>query len=244
MAHPRLLGDQIVLVLRTYGHRESMPGHDLHPQGPQPRALLRIRRQQPYAAHAQVRQDGGGDVVRAGVDRQAQLEIGVDGVESVVLEGVRVQLGAESDAASFVAAKIDQRTRSLAADLLQGRIELLAAVTAPGAEGIPRQALRVHPDQRRVSLRGRQVPAHQGDVLLTVGRHVAVQPEQAVRRGQNRRHDPAHHWGLAHRITLTQTSAVAAGADQPVVRGVSNPHRGVDQVTGRPPVTAIISAVM
>ena len=63
---------------------------------------MRIRRQQPNPPDVKIMQDGGGYAVIAGVDREPQAEVRVDGVEARILERVRVQLGMQADATSLM----------------------------------------------------------------------------------------------------------------------------------------------
>ncbi len=97
---------------------------------------------------------------------QAQLDVGVDGVEAAVLQLVGLQLVGDADPPALVAAQVDDHAQAGFGDQAQGGVELGAAVAAPGAEHVAGQALAVHPDQH-VLLPGRL--AHdEGQVGLVV----------------------------------------------------------------------------
>ena len=60
----------------------------------------------------EVDEDLGADAVLAAVDRQAEIEVGVDRVAALVLERVGTDLVAEADAPSLVAAEVDRARRA------------------------------------------------------------------------------------------------------------------------------------
>src|SRR5437660_213204 len=81
----------------------------------------------------------------AAVDRQAQLDIGVDRVETAILQLVGLQLVGDPDAPPLVAAQVHHGAETGLGDHAQGRVQLGAAVTPPGPEHVPGEALAVHP---------------------------------------------------------------------------------------------------
>jgi hypothetical protein len=102
------------------------------------------------------------DFKDAAVGLIAELEIGLDGVEALVLQLVGAELGHESDAAAFLLL-VDQDAGALFDDAIHGELELLAAVAAQRAEDVAGQALGVDADQRR---RGVNVAMHEGDAAF------------------------------------------------------------------------------
>ncbi len=113
------------------------------------------------------------------VGRQPEVEVGVDRVAAVVLEGVGPELGDQPDAAPLVAAEVDHDAAAGGDDALQRLVELGAAVAPLGAEHVTGQALGVHPRQHR--LRPGQVAVHESEVLGVVDRReIAVRRELAV----------------------------------------------------------------
>ena len=90
--------------------------------------LRRVVRHQPHRRDAEVDEDLRADAVLARVGREAELEVGLDGVAAFVLQRVRAQLVAEPDAAAFVPAQVHDDALALLGDLLQRAVELRAAV--------------------------------------------------------------------------------------------------------------------
>ena len=88
----------------------------------------------------------------AGVGGQAEVEVGVDGVATAVLQLVGLQLGDEADAASLVAAEVDHHSPALGDDRPQRLVELGTAVAALAAEDVAGQALAVDAGQHRLAL--------------------------------------------------------------------------------------------
>ena len=105
------------------------------------------------------------DAVVAQVDRQAELEVGVDRVHPAVLQLVGAELVEQPDPAALLR-QVQQHAAALALDLRQCRLELLAAVAAQRVEDIAGQALRVHADEHVVP--PRDSPLDQRDVVLVV----------------------------------------------------------------------------
>ena len=101
--------------------------------------LVRIR----IERQAEVDEDLRADAVVAQVDRQAELEVGVDGVEPAVLQLVGVELVEQADPAALLG-EVEQHAAALALDHRQRRLELLAAVAAQRVEDVAGQALGVH----------------------------------------------------------------------------------------------------
>src|SRR3954447_13796753 len=85
VTHPVTLGAQVVDVLRVRAHRQHLASHDRQAVPLQPGPLRRIVGEQPHAPYAEVVEDLRAGAVVAGVGRQPQLEVRVDGVEAAVL---------------------------------------------------------------------------------------------------------------------------------------------------------------
>ena len=78
----------------------------------------------------------------------AERQVGLVGVEPVVLQGVGVELVVEADAASLLAQV--QQVAAGVGDPLHRLAQLRPAVAALAAEDVTGQALAVQPDQRAV----------------------------------------------------------------------------------------------
>ena len=89
---------------------------------------------------------------------EAQSVIGLDRVVAGILKFVGEQLVHQADAAAFLKL-INQNAGAVLGNLLQRKVQLIAAVAAAGAENIAGQALRMDANERRV-LR-REVAHHQ-----------------------------------------------------------------------------------
>ena len=72
-----------------------------------PVGLRRVVGEQPDALDAELVEDRRADAVVAVVDGQAELEVGVDGVEALVLQLVGPQLVGDADPPALVAAQVD-----------------------------------------------------------------------------------------------------------------------------------------
>ncbi len=134
------------------------------------------------------------------VGRETEIEVGVHGVATLVLEGIGLELGHQADPPALVPAQVDDDAATGGDDALEGLVELRAAVAALRAEDVAGQALGVHPDQHRLSFAGRasvvgracrhHVAVHEREVLGGVdGRPEAVGPELTV---------PGRQPGLGH----------------------------------------------
>src|SRR3954454_24011686 len=125
-----LLGAQVrdVLVVRLRAQRH--PLDDLEAVALDTAVLRRVVRQQPHGRDTEVDEDLGTDAVLTRVDGEAELEVRLDGVATLLLELVRAQFVAEADAASFVAAQVDHDAFAGVVHALQRLFELLAAVAA------------------------------------------------------------------------------------------------------------------
>ena len=103
----------------------------------------------------EVDEDLRADAVVAQVDRQAELEVRVDGVEALVLQVVGAQLVQQADPAALLG-EVEQDAAALVLDHRERRLELLAAVAAQRVEDVAGQALGVHADEHVVDARRRR----------------------------------------------------------------------------------------
>lgn len=89
----------------------------------------------------------GGEVVAAGIGRQAESEVGVQRVVTFVLERVGLHFGVEADAPSFLP-EVNNGPVPCLLDSLHGGFELRPAVAALRTEGVTGQTLGVDANQR------------------------------------------------------------------------------------------------
>ena len=87
------------------------------------------------------------DVILPQVPGKAQGQVGLQGVHALVLEGIGPELVDQANPPAFLA-HVEEDPPALSLDLGQGGGQLLAAVTAQGAEGVPGEALGVDPAQQ------------------------------------------------------------------------------------------------
>ena len=130
MAEFLLLGSQVGDVLVVGFGAQRDPFHDLETVAVEPPVLGGIVRHEAHRGDPQVDEDLGADPVLAGVDREAQLDVGLDRVAAFVLEGVGTQLVAEADPPALVAPQVDDDTALFGGHPLEGQVELDAAVAA------------------------------------------------------------------------------------------------------------------
>src|SRR5208337_2502642 len=123
--------------------------HALYPEAVAAQALqlARIVGQQPHLADSQVAQDLRADPIVAQVLLEAQLEVGLDRVQSAILQRVGPDLVAQSDPAALLM-EIDNHAGVGRQDPVDRFVQLLPAVASRGTEYIAGQALGMKPYQR------------------------------------------------------------------------------------------------
>ena len=105
---------------------------------------------------------GRGVVVAAHVAVEAEVEVGLEGVEAVVLQLVGPDLLGDADAAAFLA-HVEDQAEVIGGDAVEGELELVAAVAAQRAEHVAGEALGVHAGRDFAGARDRA--ADNGDVV-------------------------------------------------------------------------------
>ena len=135
MAHALLLGFEVALVVLVgldddgddFGHLKAVAF--------EARALDGVVGDEAHLGDMLVAQDLGADAVVAFVGLEAELEVGVDGVETLFLEVVGLELVHEADTATLLTHVGDEALAFLF-NHLHGAVELLAAVALAGAEDV------------------------------------------------------------------------------------------------------------
>src|SRR4029450_10593149 len=107
VAHALALGPEVAEVLGVGAGLERDPLHALEAEALEPAVLGRVVGEQAHGGAPEVDQDLGADPVLAPVDRQAQVEVGVDGVAALLLEVVGAQLVGQPDTAALMPAQVD-----------------------------------------------------------------------------------------------------------------------------------------
>src|SRR5918993_1816052 len=105
VAHALALGAQVGDVLGVGRGEQRNAFGDLEAEALEAAVLRWVVCHQPHGGDAQVDEDLRPDAVLAAVDREAEGEVGVDGVVALVLQLVGPQLVAEADAAALVASQ-------------------------------------------------------------------------------------------------------------------------------------------
>ena len=123
------LRPQVGLVVRVGDRLDRHLVGDREPVALEAEDLLRVVGEDPDARQPEVDQDLGADPVVAEVGGQAELQVGVDGVEALLLELVGAQLVEQADPAALLG-EVEQDAPALAARSSPARLELLAAVAA------------------------------------------------------------------------------------------------------------------
>ena len=189
VTHPVALGAQVAEVLGRHVAGQRHPAGDLQAVALEPGALGRVVGQQPHRVHAEVDQDLRAGAVVAGVGGQAEVEVGVDGVGSGVLELVGLQLVQQADAPALVPADVEHDAAPLLGDGGQRGLQLGAAVAAQRPEDVAGEALGVHADQHVLAVA--DLAVDEGDVLaLVVGAAVADRGERARHQRDDGLGDP------------------------------------------------------
>ena len=93
-------------------------------------------------------ENGGGELEAAEVGRVAELVVGFDRVEALILELVGAEFGHEADAAAFLLL-VEEDAGAFGGDGAEGEVELVVAVAAEGVEDVAGEALGVDADDGR-----------------------------------------------------------------------------------------------
>ena len=142
------LGVQIRLVVRVRDGPDRYLIGDREPVSLQAEDLLRVVGEDPDARQTEVDEDLGADPVVAQVGGQAELQVGVNRVEALLLELVGAELVEQADPATLLG-EVEQDALPLPLDRRQRRLELLAAVAAQRVEDVAGEALRSGPGPGR-----------------------------------------------------------------------------------------------
>ena len=121
--------------------------------------LDRVVGHEAHGGDAEVDEDLGTDAVLAVVDGQAELQVGVDGVVALLLEVVGPQLVGQADAATLVAAQVDDDAGPLLGDQPQRPRAAGARSRSAATRRRPRSGTRSGPGRgRRSCPRPRRAP--------------------------------------------------------------------------------------
>jgi hypothetical protein len=152
---------------------------------------------------------GQGKVALVGFETEAL--VGLDGVETRILQLIRLQFRHQTNAAAFLLF-VNQDARTLVPNHSQCHFKLLPAVAAQRVKHIAGEALRVNADQRR---RGMNITHHQGNSFLDPRGRArtgfcakAIDPEPAPTRGKIRGCEWLK-WISAHSLIIAACSRVA-----------------------------------
>ena len=152
--------------------------------------LAGIVREQFDLPDAEVHEDLRSDAVVAQIRGIPQTDVRLDGVESLILQRVRLELGREPDAATFLA-KIQQHPAPAPMDRPQRRVELGATVAALRAEHVARQTLRMNARQHRTA--ARDLALDQSHVMVALEPAlVEMELESPLGRRQRDGHQTPH----------------------------------------------------
>ncbi len=88
----------------------------------------------------------GGEVVPASISREAEGEVGIQRVVPLVLEGIGLHLGVQTDASAFLS-HVDHCTVTRLLNRFHGGFELGSAIASLGSKRISGQAFRVNSNQ-------------------------------------------------------------------------------------------------
>ncbi len=105
----------------------------------------------------------GTDGVIAHVGGKAQRHVGLDGISPLILQMIGTDLVEQTDASPFLT-YIEQDAAACLGDVLQGGLQLEAAVAAQAEQGIPGQALGM--DAPQYGLTVSDVAHHQRGMIL------------------------------------------------------------------------------
>lgn|GEM_PF-5773751 len=101
MTELELFGPQVSPILIGGSGQQGDPPHDAQLVPFQFHELRRVVAHQAQGGDAEIGQDLGTHVVAAGIDRQSQIQVGLDGIPSLILQPVGVQLPGQADTATL-----------------------------------------------------------------------------------------------------------------------------------------------
>src|SRR5450759_4394433 len=159
------LGAQVADIVVLGVHLDVLAAGDAQAVALQRHDLLRVVGHDADRRESQVGEDLGADAVVAQVGGEAQFHVGLNGVQTLLLERVGLELVDEPDAAALLA-HVEHDAEALRFVASQGLGELLAAVAAQRAEGVAGEALGVHPHEH--VLAAGDVALDEGDVVAAV----------------------------------------------------------------------------
>src|SRR5438477_5404665 len=165
VSRPRGLGPQVEGVELVGRHHVGDAARDADAVLLELRNLVGIVGHQPHRADLEAGEHVRRDRVIALVVAEAEREIGVHGVEALVLQRVGADLVDQADPAALLA-EIEEQAARHRGQPAQGRLELVAAIAAQGARHVAGQALGVEPGGDVVV--ANDVAVDQRDVLLAV----------------------------------------------------------------------------
>ncbi len=96
------LGRQILFIVRVGGQDDGQAFGHLDARAFQPLDLLGIVGEQPHLFDAQQLEHARRDREITRVDGKAKADIGIDGIEPLILQGISAQLVDEADPAPFL----------------------------------------------------------------------------------------------------------------------------------------------
>lgn len=155
--------------------------------------FVRIIGEQAHRTNAKRFQSFGGEFVIANVVRKTKPFVCFDRIESRVLQLVGLKLINQANAAAFLG-QIQQHPRRFLGNFAQRKFELRPAVASLRSKDIPRKALRMDANQRRLFAARRTIDLSvlQRDCFLTGLSFDSEYPEIAESRRQGGPGDNLH----------------------------------------------------
>src|SRR5207245_9968994 len=158
------LGLQVTLVVRIRLDSYRHPLDHLEAKAFEAIDLLGIVREQTDLSNPKVVKDLAADAVIALVGGMAQRLVGLDRVQSPILQVVGMELVQEPDTSPFLVPDVENYAHAVGSDHLHRRVQLRATVTSKAAEDVARQTFRVRAQENGPLWI--DVAQHQREVIL------------------------------------------------------------------------------
>src|SRR5437870_1878435 len=113
--------------------------------------FLRIICEEPELPHAEIEKDLRPQSVIAQVARITKFNVGLHGIEALLLQLVRVDFGCQSDSASFLT-HVNQHAVAFLCDLSERGVQLNSAIASARSKNVAGKTLTVHTHERRLLL--------------------------------------------------------------------------------------------
>lgn len=191
MAHTNLLSNHIFMIVTIIFHDNWYRFRNGNAITGKTSPFGGVIRHETDTRKAQVGKDLCTDTIVALIRFETQFYIGINRIKSLILQGIGPEFIGKPDTSAFLA-HIKNDTAAFFFNHAQSRTQLVSAVTAHGAQGIPRKTFGVDTDEN-VLFAGHIALDHSNMTQIIQIVFVANGPEIAVLTRQGHICNPVDH---------------------------------------------------